>query len=214
MRKAKRASGSSRATTTSRPGPTSSGARATGAHQHALGPERPRCLQFELAHQGGAAPGQRAVLGDADQRHVALRRPGQQLRQPAGRDPPVRLQVAVDQDHRSRGRFLRRTGPPAATRTSPATGSGRPGRSGRHRCAQLGQASAWPSGPAAAARPGRGPSSSPCSSRVQRPSCQRARAARVATTCRQRASATSAWPPSTAQQSPGAASRARGRAAR
>ncbi len=81
------------------------------AHSHrrppaGAAPQEAGRFQFELADQRSAAPGQRAVLGHADQRHLAGRRPVQQFLQPLGGDAPVGLQVPVDQDDPTRTGFI------------------------------------------------------------------------------------------------------------
>ena len=172
------------------------------------GPKSRLCLELQLADERGPAPGERTVLGDAHQGHIAFCRPGEQVGEPVGRDPPVRLEVPVHQHDRPGLRLLdtRATRRHSDQSRSRLRSTGAPGAVG----APISDSERLPSSPPPL--PVRTwTAMSPTSSRVQRPPCQRVRAARVAATCRQRASATKAWPPSTAQQSGGASRRTRGR---
>ena len=207
MRNANRASGSRRATTTSSPGPTSGRRIATGTHQQARA-KSGLCFELQLADERGPAPGERTVLDDAHQGHIAFCRPGEQVREPLGRDPPVRLEVSVDQHDRpgTASSTLVATRRHSDQSRSRLRSTGAPGAVG----APISESERLPSSPPPLPV-NTWTAMSPTSSKVQRPPCQRVRAARVAATCTHRASATKAWPPSTAQQSGGASRRMRGR---
>ena len=172
----------------------------------ARGPEVALGLELERPEQRRPAPGQRRVLGDAGdvtpRSPARASRPASQrrgMRQSGSRSPSTSTSApgsasatqrsTASHSSRSRRRLRSTVGVEADVE---ARGRPRPPAPRRSRAA----------GPAARPRP-----------RTHSPSRKRTRAARVTTSCRQRASATRAWPPSTAHTSPGAVRRASGRGA-
>ncbi len=206
-RKAKRASGSSRAATTCTPAPTSA---------RPCGPPAPTTWP-------GARAAPRPPARASPSSGAPPRASEECLVMPASSDAPLGGPLRAARPRKAIG--MRQSG-----WRSPSTSTMPPGSASSTRpCDRLplppvaqqvdvdggvgGQAGDAQVGPgrcsfAAAEHVAR---SSPSSSTTQAPARKRTRAARVTSTWRQRASATSAWPPSTAHTSAGAVPLARGR---